>query len=278
MAVQTNTRPRPAVFRALGKDDPPETVQIRNQTYRLVEVLKHDSWAATALYEGGSGKVICKFNRRQSIFLFPMKWLGWILARREERILRRLGDLPNIPQWSGHVYSRGKRLYHAVAHAYVEGRPLSRDEHLDDDFFPALKALLAEMHHRNLAYVDLHKLENVLVGEDGRPYLIDFQISAALPRWWPANAWPMRMILRILQKSDDYHLQKMHARCRPDQAEVSTLQMRETRPWYIRFHRLFARPWRAFRRKLLVILRVRSGQGRAASEQVPEDAFRKRAA
>ena len=60
---------RPAIFRALGRRDVPPTVTIDGHEYHLEKVFKHDSWAATALYEGHDGKIVCKFNRQQSIFL-----------------------------------------------------------------------------------------------------------------------------------------------------------------------------------------------------------------
>jgi hypothetical protein len=51
-------QPRPRVFRALGKADPPEQVEIDGHPYRRVDILKHDSWAATALYEGPLGMFV----------------------------------------------------------------------------------------------------------------------------------------------------------------------------------------------------------------------------
>ena len=78
-------RPRPPLLRALGAGEPPRTVEIDGNTYRWVETFKHDSWAATGLYSGANGAIVCKFNRTQPIFGFPMTWLGRRLARREAR-------------------------------------------------------------------------------------------------------------------------------------------------------------------------------------------------
>src|SRR5205085_3317670 len=138
-------------------------------------VFKHDSWAATALYAGPAGRVVCKFNRQQPAVVLPLRWLGRRLARREEAVLRRLGDLPNVPRWAGAVSADGRRLAHAVAHDFIPGHPLGERERVGDGFFGELADLLAAMHRCGVAYVDLHKRENVIVGDDGRPYLIDFQ-------------------------------------------------------------------------------------------------------
>ena len=41
------------------------------------------------------------------------------------------------------------------------------------------------MHARRTVYVDLHKRENIIVSEHGKPCLIDFQISICWPGWLP---------------------------------------------------------------------------------------------
>jgi hypothetical protein len=46
------------------------------------------------------------------------------------------------------------------------------------------------------------------------------------------------------------------------------------RPWWITAHRRVATPWRALRRKLLVVLGVRAAGGRASSELFPEQVYR----
>ena len=75
-----------------------------------------------------------------------------------------------------------------MARRYIEGNPLGRKDEVGDEFFPGLRGILDVLHARGMAYVDLHKRENVLVGSDGKPYLLDFQIGLALPHWWPANS------------------------------------------------------------------------------------------
>jgi hypothetical protein len=276
--LDPGVRPRPPVLRALGRAEPPEQVEIDGKQYTLERVVKHDSWAATAFYAGSGLKVVCKFNRQQRIGLMPMRWLGRLLARREANALRRLAGLPGIPAWLGEVRVNDSVLRHAVAHVFVPGRPLSRYDKLPERAFAELEQLLAEVHKRGMAYVDLHKRENILVGEDGRLYLLDFQICYSLPSWWPGNAWPARIILKLLQRSDRYHLGKHYARC------VLGKSYREVdddagahvgkRPWWIRLHRGVAQPFRSCRRWLLVKLGVRAGQGRVETEFFPEEVVR----
>ena len=117
--------------------------------------------------------------------------------------------------------------------------------------------------------LDLHKRENIIVSEKGEPYLIDFQISVSWPRWLPKGP-----LFEILCRSDEYHLMKHWARCRPDQCGLDQGKSPHRIPWWIRTHRLFARPFRELRRRFLVKLGVRAGKGRVETEVFAEHALR----
>jgi hypothetical protein len=160
-------------------------------------------------------------------------------------------------------------LKHAVAHAYVPGEPLCHKHRLDDRFFPALRAMLAAMHYRGIAYVDLHKRENILVNERGEPYLIDFQVCFGVwSKRWGRTALG-KTLLKALQQADRYHLAKHVAAHRPDQAgEIE-------RPWWISAHRVVGVPLRQMRRRLLTWLGIRQRGGRAETETFPEEAVRR---
>jgi len=254
------------LFRALGKCDPPAQVQVGGANYRRITIFKHDSWAATALYEDDSGQqIVCKFNRRQSILGIPMSWLGRSLARRETGMYARLAPVSHVPDGCGDVYVDEVRLANAAAHRFVAGSPLSNSTVVGDAFFDELESLVSCLHERRIAYVDLHKVENVIVGQDGRPYLIDFQISVHLPQKRLLN-W----LLGLLQRSDTYHVAKMKLRIRPDLCDYDRQTIANNRPWWIRLHRLIAVPFRSTRRRLLVLLGIRRKTGLASTEHAPE--------
>jgi len=263
-------KPRPNWLRALGEESLPESIAIGGVAHSLKETFKHDSWAATGLYEGPSGELaVVKLHRQSSVLGLSMRWLGRVMARHEIELLTGLADLKGIPALAGPVSVGGKTLRNAVARHYIEGHPLGNGEAVSESFFPSLSALLKAMHGRKVAYVDLHKRENILVNERGEPCLIDFQISVAWPNWLPAGP-----VFRILRRSDEYHLIKHWARCRPDQCGVNGAELRGHIPWPIRVHRLIAVPARQFRRRLLVKLGVRTGKGRVESELFAEHALR----
>jgi hypothetical protein len=271
------SRPRPAVFRALGRNDPPETIRLGGELFRRTEILKHDSWAATAIYRSDSRQALCKFNREQSIFRVPMWWLGRLLAAREQRFMELLAGIAGIPVSLGPVVSDGRRLVNAVAHEYIDGHALAEGEWVGDEFFPRLVELLGKVHRRGMAHVDLHKRENILVGADGLPYLIDYQISFAAPHGSLVGAL-LGGVLRMLQRCDEYHLLKHRCKHRPDQVGMTLAALHRMRPGWIRLHRCVAVPFRKFRRGLLTALGIRSRGGHAYSEALPEIAHRRASA
>lgn len=258
---------RPAFLRALGSNEPPETLLIDGEVFRRTTVFKHDSWAATAVYEAGERKLVCKLNRQSPLFLLPMGWLGRWLGRRESRFLGRLAHVHGIPRSYPVHDESGRHLRHACAHDFVTGEPLSICEDVPEQFFDRLDRLLAELHRHRIAYIDLHKQENVIVGEDGYPWLIDFQISAGLP-----DLPLFRGLFSILAESDRYHANKHRRRRFGETSTGSTTRP----PWWIRAHRMVAVPFRTFRRRTLVILGVRKGAGHVSTELVAEPGLRAR--
>jgi|GEM_PF-178342 len=260
------TRRRPKLFLALGKNEPPLRIQVEGREYTHQRTFKHDSWAATAIYIHGQHRIVCKFNRTEPVLLLPAGWLGRWLARRESAMYRRLADLPNIAAGYGEVFAEGRRLKHVSAHDYIEGHPLGWHDRVRDDFFVQLRDTLLELHRRGIAYVDMNKWENIIVDQAGNPCLIDFQISVRLPR-----VWPLSSVLKILQHGDLYHLSKHAARIRPD---LYNPEQFVRRPLWIRMHRKIANPFRAFRRRLLVLAGVRKGKGKPQSEHFVEEGLR----
>jgi hypothetical protein len=263
-------KPRPSWLKALGNESPPASIEIDGQTFHLVELYKHDSWAATSLYSSAAGmQRIVKMHRRSALLGVPMGWLGRLAARHERRLLEILSEVPGIPALAGNVTIAGRLVKNALAREFIAGHPLGDHEAVSDSFFHELAALVRSMHSRRVIYVDLHKRENIVVGAAGKPYLIDFQISLYWPRWLPR--WSL---FELMRRSDEYHLMKHWSRCRPDQSGLDYQAVHRQRPWWIKAHRLIARPIRELRRRLLVAVGVRTGKGRVESELFAEHALR----
>jgi hypothetical protein len=257
----------PACLKALGREPFPASVEIGGCQYHLVHPFKHDFFAATALYEGPAGQIVLKIGRRQHFLGIPLGWVGRFLARHEAELFRRLADLEGVPAligiWQGD----------AVAHTFVPGHPLQKGEHVPDDFFLRLRQNLETMHARKMAYVDLEKCENVVVGDDGRPYLVDFQIGWCVPRRFGGELWPARWLRRRLQQGDLYHLKKLQRRTRPDQLSERQIAESLRKPWPVRLHRWMTHPAQQLRRRILARVAPARQQGeRGRLDTGPEDA------
>ncbi|MCS7032978.1 MAG: hypothetical protein NZ561_03170 [Phycisphaerae bacterium] len=235
-------------MRALGCQEPPDTFVLTGQLFRRTRIVKHDFWAATAFYQALDGtRVVAKINRSEPFLGLPMDWIGRWLCRREIRFYRAMADLEHVPALLGRIGRTG------FIHAFVEGEPLSASSRIPDSFFPELQKLFAEIHRRGIAYVDANKPQNILLGRDGRPYLIDFQISYDLHELgdWFLN----RAILRRMQREDDYHVLKHKRKLRPDQMTNEELQRVSRRSPFIRLHRFLTRPYFLIRRRVMRGLR-----------------------
>ena len=226
---------------------PREAFDLGGRTYRLEKVLKQDFFAATGRYAGPDGeRVVLKHYHTEPWLGMGLEWAGRRMADREVRHYRMLQDLPNVPRFLGRV---GKS---AFVHAWVAGCDLlDRTEKVPDDFFDRLEGLLSAIHARGMAYVDMNKPDNVLVADDGRPVLIDFQISwAPRPSPWPLGA-VKRRLLAMLQEADRFHVGKLKRLYRGDLMTPEERAASKRPPWFLRIHRVFGAPLRDLRRRVL---------------------------
>ena len=236
-------------MRALGRRDLPPALSIAGKIYRHQKTVKHDFFAATGFYDHADGeRVVLKVGRVNDYCGFPCLWLGKWLCRREMRFYSKLRSLPNVPAVLGKVGATG------FVHQFVHGRPLGDGQPVPDGFFDQLLALLAEVHRRGIAYVDTNKPQNILLGDDGRPHLIDFQISYDLHDF--GDNWINRRILRRMQREDIYHMLKHKRRLRPDEMTQAEQATASEVSWAIRMHRIVSKPYFKFRRRTFRRLRA----------------------
>lgn len=254
-------------LRALGEHELPERLTLADgRPYVLVRRFKHDFFAATAQYarvdlsvEAWSpqadphGMIVVKAGRVNDFLGLPMAWLGRYLTRHEVAHYRRFTDLPGVPGLTAVLAGET-----AFAHAYVPGRPLQKGDRPGAAFWSELRGLLDRVHAAGCAYVDLNKRQNILLGEDGRPWLIDFQISygpAGRLKGWPVLGWLAGLlegwILRRLQDGDNYHFAKHKFRLCPELCTEQERRMATVPGFWIRLHRRLTQPLQGFRRATL---------------------------
>lgn len=233
-------------LRALGRGRLPEQVDLADGQYVLQQTIKHDFFAVTGFYVRADGRrAVVKVGRTASLAGVPLEWVGRWLCGRELWFYQQLADLPNVPRVLGRVGRTG------FAHEYVEGRPLSKDHPVPDGFFNQLQELMATLHRRRIAYVDTNKPQNILLGEDGRPHLIDFQISWSARRWNPISRW----WLGRLRRADLYHILKHKRRMRPDELTDAERRIAWRKSPMIRLHRVVFKPYFLVRRWMMGKLR-----------------------
>ncbi len=230
------------------------------RTFEFVRLFKHDFFAATGLYQQSDSSVgvpadtnnnraiprqaVVKFQRTFPLFGIPMQWLGAIVARHEIAVFKALDGLEGVPGFMGEIGTTG------YIHEFIPGDDLKQEFATGAEFFSRLESLLNAIHARSIAYVDTNKRENILYGADGKPYLIDFQISFFCRHGEKDNLLS-RWILRRLQKEDWYHFYKHKTRLAAQICTPDDFQHANNRSWYIRLHRSFAQPIIHARRRFL---------------------------
>lgn len=142
-----SVRKRPNWLRALGDSDPPALVSVGGREYGLDLAVKHNSWAATAIYADAAGqRITCKFNRQSAFFIVPLAWIGRWLGRREAGFLRRFASIELIPDDLGPVSVEGRVLDYAVGRFFIEGEAFRAGSVVDAAFFADLRRTLDAVH------------------------------------------------------------------------------------------------------------------------------------
>jgi len=153
--------------------------------------------------------------------------LGSWLINKEYRIYRRLAGCPGVPR----LHSRPDRW--SILVEYIEGNSLKRgDPRVHDPAFSArLYRLVKAIHARGVVHLDLRHRGNIMITDDGEPYVIDFNGSFYLG----GNALGRRL-LPWLKKVDSSGLLKLKERVTPN---LLTEQERSRLRWF----RLIRRLW-----------------------------------
>ncbi|MEX1024442.1 MAG: hypothetical protein WD226_05130 [Planctomycetota bacterium] len=232
---------RPAWLLALGRRRPAGELRVDGRDLRLEQVYKHDFFAHTARYGDERGAVLVKRARRG----LALGWLGRVVTWHEARIYRRLAGLDGIPRL---LASPAPGV---LLHEHLAGRALAWGERTPDGFLERLEELVARVHARDVAIVDLEKPGNVLLGDDGSPALFDFQLAWYWPRNLGGGLAPARWLLAEMQRGDRYHLGKLRRRLRPDTLSSDQIAASRRRPGLVGLATRLFDPVRRLRRRFL---------------------------
>ncbi len=117
-------------------------------------------------------RIVVKDFRRNSYFF--RNTIGRFLVWREARTYRKLSGLKGIPRLYGIV----DRL--ALVLEDIRGKSLGKIKKgsvLPKRFFDLLEELVLKIHSMGIVHCDLKKANNIIIGQDGFPYIIDWGAS-----------------------------------------------------------------------------------------------------
>lgn len=154
------------------------------------KLLKKDIFGANFLVETAAGPIV---RRDASEAATAVRWLARRLLAREARALLALVGTDGVPQLISVSANRLER-------DYIVGVPMQEGKPGKIEYFHAAASLLRNLHRRGVVHNDLAKEPNLLVGQDGKPAIIDFQL-----------AWSVKSrgrLFRVLAREDIRHLLK----------------------------------------------------------------------
>ncbi len=162
------------------------------------KLLKKDVFGRVSLIHSEAGPLIRRDTRDAPIAL---RWIARHLLAREARALAVLEELDGIP-----TLIRADRS--TLERSYVDGAPMQEGRPGNLDYFHAAARVVRRMHRLGIVHNDLAKEPNFLLTTDGKPAIVDFQLS------WFA---PQRgFLFRILGREDIRHLLKHKRTYCPD--------------------------------------------------------------
>ena len=191
----------------------PSEIVVGGRSYAFERILKDDFFSVNVLYKDAEDRrQVLKLSDFRFILGRLVRPLAGMMSRHEYKIYSALADIPGIPPLGPRVGRNG------YIHEFVEGKTLFevKGEELPDDFFDRLLVIYQEMHARRIVHVDSEKKGNIILGSDGRPYLLDYQISMAFRD--PGGlfgGWRERLFDNLV-KVDIYHVYKHKRNYRRD--------------------------------------------------------------
>jgi len=221
----------------------PQTIRLDGHSYEVEKILKEDFYSVNVLYRSSESarRYVLKLSGFRFIFgQILQPWSG-LMNWREYQIYKQVVDIEGVP-------ALGPRLgWNGYFHEYVEGKTLfeiKKDNGLvPETLFSDLRRVVDTLHERRIFYVDLNKLGNIIAGDDGKTYLIDYQISLPFPRKG-FLAWLTKPIFELLAQDDIYHLYKHKSYFQPEKMSQAEVQFAKKSQLKLLFDNLL---WKNFR-------------------------------
>lgn len=224
---------------------PSETV-IEDQVYRYEKILKNDLFSVNVLYKNEHGeRYVLKLSDFRYIWGILFRPIAALISQHEYKIYTMVADIPGIPTLGPRYGWRG------YFHKFIEGKTLQevkKEDVLPTDFFDQLNRTVRELHARRIFYMDLDKLGNVIVSDEGQCFLIDFQICIYFkPRKGWLGSWLDRAFHRLI-KEDIYHIYKRKKAYQPELMTEQEYLLAQRSQLSQSFAKYFWRPYLSIKR------------------------------
>jgi serine/threonine protein kinase len=174
-----------------------------------VQVIRQGGWFKAdikRLSSGGEDAILKDFSGKS----WPVRLLGRRQVAQEIRALRRLQGIPGIPHCYGEVERGAAVLMERMDGEWITEYCTTRPDEAPV-VFERLGRMLAAIHARGVAHIDLRKRDNILVQADGTPCIIDFNASFC---FGPATLGA-RLLFPFLRRIDDSAVLKWKSRLAP---------------------------------------------------------------
>jgi len=151
--------------------------------------------------------------------------IGRFLIWREAKAYRNLRNLKGVPAFYG---SLGGITLIVEEIGGTDIEELEVISSLSDTFYKELKDLIKKVHKRGLVHCDLKRAPNIMLGSDGKPYIVDWA-SAISKREF--RFFPMKLIYERFIKDDLNAVTKLRLKYQPEKVsqEDKDLYMKRSR-------------------------------------------------
>jgi serine/threonine protein kinase len=162
---------------------------------------------AVYLLERARDRVVVKdYGANNALF---RNTAGRILVLREKKAYKRLGTMPGIPAFLGTT----DRF--SLALGFIKGctlEELERKTRPKEEFFKELEKLIEEVHKKGVAHCDLKRAANIIVGEGGMPFIVDWGTSVSTNE---CRLFPLSFLYRRMLADDNQAPTKFRLRSSP---------------------------------------------------------------
>jgi tRNA A-37 threonylcarbamoyl transferase component Bud32 len=135
---------------------------------------------------------------------------GRFLVWREKKAYQKLQGIPGIPVLYGTI--KGP----ALIMEKIQGRSLNavhKSGGIPQGFYSELESLLDAIHSAGLAHCDLKREPNIIMGDDGRPYLVDWSASIFRNEF---GFFPLSLIFKRFLRDDLNAVIKLKLKYNPE--------------------------------------------------------------